>query len=272
MFIELIIAALSMGLLGSLHCVGMCGPIILSIPWSNTQKALQISLYHVGRATTYVIMGALVGGVGQLFLPKDIGVWPALISGSVLILVFIVQSFPSWFQNTVFPTSSVSTYFRKFLKMESVFSRFFMGMVNGILPCGMVYSALAVAILYHNALYSGLFMFIFGIGTSPLLILLSRIKMALSKYPFFKREKTIRFALLILGLLVILRGAGLGIPMVSPKRNCCASNHSVINLSDQSPSVINSSNQSLRDQTFRFILWIDHAVIDCVAIDLTKSD
>jgi sulfite exporter TauE/SafE len=206
MFIEIFIAALSMGILGSLHCVGMCGPIILSIPWSNTQKALQISLYHVGRATTYAIMGALVGGVGQLILPRDIGVWPALISGSVLILVFLVQSFPSWFKNTVFPTSSVATYFRKFLKMESVFSRFFMGMVNGILPCGMVYSALAVAILYHNALHSGLFMFIFGIGTSPLLVLLSRIKMALSKYPFFKREKTIRFALLILGWLVILRG------------------------------------------------------------------
>ena len=247
MFIELIIAALSMGLLGSLHCVGMCGPIIVSIPWSNTQKALQISLYHFGRATTYALMGAAVGGVGQLFLPKDIGVWPALISGSVLILVFIAQSFPSLFQNTVFPALSVATYFRKFLKMESVFSRFFMGMVNGILPCGMVYSALAVAILYHNALYSGLFMFIFGIGTSPLLVLLSRIKMYLSKYPFFKREKTIRFALLILGLLIILRGAGLGIPMLSPKRNCCASNHSVINLSDQllsnqSPSVINPTD------------------------------
>jgi sulfite exporter TauE/SafE len=174
-------------------------------------------------------MGALVGGVGQLILPRDIGVWPALISGSVLILVFIVQSFPSWFQNTAFPASSFATYFRKFLKMESVFSRFFMGMVNGILPCGMVYSALAVAILYHNTLYSGLFMFLFGVGTSPLLVLLSRIKMALSKYPFFKREKTIRFALLILGLLVILRGANLGIPMISPKQNCCA-----INLSDQS--------------------------------------
>ena len=206
MSIELIIAALSMGLLGSLHCVGMCGPIILSIPWSNTQKALQISLYHVGRATTYAIMGALVGGIGQLFLPKDLGVWPALISGSVLVLVFLAQSFPTVLQNNRFPASSIARFFRSFLKMDSVFSSFFMGMVNGILPCGMVYSALAVAILYHNALYSGLFMFIFGIGTSPLLILLSRIKMYLSKYPFFKREKTIRFALLILGLLVILRG------------------------------------------------------------------
>ena len=206
MFIELFIAALTMGLLGSLHCVGMCGPIIMSIPWSNTQKALQISLYHVGRATTYAIMGALVGGIGQLFLPKDLGVWPALISGSVLVLVFLAQSFPTVLQNNRFPASSIARFFRSFLKMDSVFSSFFMGMVNGILPCGMVYSALAVAILYHNALYSGLFMFIFGIGTSPLLILLSRIKMYLSKYPFFKREKTIRFALLILGLLVILRG------------------------------------------------------------------
>ena len=267
MFIEVFIAALTMGLVGSLHCVGMCGPIIISIPWSNTQKALQISLYHIGRATTYAIMGALVGGVGQLFLPKDLGVWPALISGTILILVFLAQSFPTVFQNNRFPASSIAKFFRSFLKMESVFSRFFMGMVNGILPCGMVYSALAVAIHYHNALYSGLFMLLFGIGTSPMLVLLSRIKMYLSKYPFFKREKTIRFALLILGMLVILRGAGLGIPMISPKRNCCA-----INLSDQSPSVINSSNQSLRDQSFRFILWIDHAVIDCAAIDLTKSD
>lgn len=223
MFIELFIAALTMGIVGSLHCVGMCGPIILSIPWSNTQKALQISLYHVGRATTYAIMGALVGGVGQLFLPKDLGVWPALISGSVLVLVFLAQSFPRVLQNNRFPASSIAGFFRSFLKMDSVFSRFFMGMVNGILPCGMVYSALAVAILYHNALYSGLFMFLFGIGTSPLLVLLSRIKMYLSKYPFFKREKTIRFALLILGLLIILRGANLGIPMISPKVNtCCA--------------------------------------------------
>ena len=223
MFIELFIAALTMGIVGSLHCVGMCGPIILSIPWSNTQKALQISLYHVGRATTYAIMGAAVGSVGQLFLPKDLGVWPALISGSVLVLVFLAQSFPTVLQNNRFPASSIARFFRSFLKMDSVFSRFFMGMVNGILPCGMVYSALAVAILYHNALYSGLFMFLFGIGTSPLLVLLSRIKMYLSKYPFFKREKTIRFALLILGLLIILRGAGLGIPMISPKvTTCCA--------------------------------------------------
>jgi sulfite exporter TauE/SafE len=223
MFIELFIAALTMGIVGSLHCVGMCGPIIMSIPWSNTQKALQISLYHVGRATTYAIMGALVGGVGQLFLPKDLGVWPALISGSVLVLVFLAQSFPTVLQNNRFPASSIARFFRSFLKMDSVFSRFFMGLVNGILPCGMVYSALAVAILYHNALYSGLFMFLFGIGTSPLLVLLSRIKMYLSKYPFFKREKTIRFALLLLGLLIILRGAGLGIPMLSPKVNtCCA--------------------------------------------------
>jgi sulfite exporter TauE/SafE len=195
----------------------------MSIPWSNTQKALQISLYHVGRATTYAIMGALVGGVGQLFLPKDLGVWPALISGSVLVLVFLAQSFPTVLQNNRFPASSIARFFRSFLKMDSVFSRFFMGMVNGILPCGMVYSALAVAIIYHNALYSGVFMFLFGIGTSPLLVLLSRIKMYLSKYPFFKREKTIRFALLILGLLIILRGAGLGIPMLSPKvTTCCA--------------------------------------------------
>ena len=240
MFIELIIAALTMGIVGSLHCVGMCGPIIMSIPWSNSQKALQISLYHVGRATTYAIMGALVGGVGQLFLPKDLGVWPALISGSVLVLVFLAQSFPTVLQNNRFPASSIAGFFRSFLKMESVFSRFFMGMVNGILPCGMVYSALAVAILYHNALYSGLFMFLFGIGTSPLLVLLSRIKMYLSKYPFFKREKTIRFALLILGLLIILRGAGLGIPMLSPKRNCCA-----INLSDQSDFVRSIAMQSV---------------------------
>lgn len=226
MFIELFIAALSMGLVGSLHCVGMCGPIIVSIPWSNKQKAIQITLYHIGRATTYSIMGVAVGSVGQLFLPKDIGVWPALISGSVLILVFFVQTFPTVFRFMQFPSSAIAGYFRSFLKMENPFSRFFMGMVNGILPCGMVYSALAVAILYHNALYSGLFMFLFGIGTSPLLVLLSRIKMALSKYPFFKREKTIRFALLILGLLIVLRGANLGIPMISPrvkaKQSCCS--------------------------------------------------
>ena len=232
MYIEGIIAGFMFGLVGSLHCAAMCGPIVVSIPWTTNKKGQQILFYHLGRIFTYALMGVAVGLLGKVLWPKTIGIWPSLISAFVLIAVFIVQSFPKYFQTGGGFFARFTGMFRKHVKKDRLISRFFLGMLNGILPCGMVYMALAasLAVSTKDAGSSALFMLAFGVGTSPLLVFLQRFKMFLSKYPFFRKEKTVRYALLILGLLFLLRGAQLGIPYVSPVMkkgtpSCCAPSH-----------------------------------------------
>lgn len=232
MYIESIAAGFMFGLIGSLHCAAMCGPIVVSIPWSSNKKGQQILLYHLGRISTYALMGVAVGILGKVLWPKTIGIWPSIISALVLIAVFVVQSFPKLFNTGNGFIGRFSNLFRKHIKKDNLLSRYFMGMLNGILPCGMVYMALAasLAVSTKDAGSSALFMLAFGVGTSPLLVFLQRFKMFLSKYPFFRKEKTVRYALLVLGLLFLLRGAQLGIPYVSPVMKkgtpaCCASSH-----------------------------------------------
>lgn len=232
MYIESIAAGFMFGLVGSLHCAAMCGPIVVSIPWSTNKKGQQILFYHLGRILTYTLMGMAVGLLGKVLWPKTIGIWPSLISAFVLIAVFIVQSFPKYFQTGGGFFTKFTGMFRKQVKKDRLISRLFLGMLNGILPCGMVYMALAasLAVSTKDAGSSALFMLAFGLGTSPLLVFLQRFKMFLSKYPFFRKEKTVRYALLILGLLFLLRGAQLGIPYVSPVMkkgtpSCCAPSH-----------------------------------------------
>jgi sulfite exporter TauE/SafE len=229
MFIEIAIAAFILGITSSLHCVGMCGPLLLSIPWHSSKKKLEIGIYHLGRLLTYGILGGIVGFLGEQIFPKNLGSWPATISGFILVFIFIIQSLPRNKKANNFYFKTFQNLFKKQISSSTPWSRFLLGMINGILPCGMVYLALAMASHYHGSVQGFTFMFLFGLATSPLLVFLQSIKALLGKLSFFQRERTIRFAFLILGLLFILRGANLGIPFFSPKtseKSCCSTHSS----------------------------------------------
>lgn len=213
--------AFLMGLLGSLHCAVMCGPLMLSLPLekSNYFKAsLQLLLYQFGRVLTYTLMGLALGWLGNSLLfftnQQNLG----LIIGIVLIVFAFLQLTGQYQQKLgAFQANLVSPISKL---MGKVFGMplwgFFAGLLNGLIPCGMVYLALATALNTATVRDGGMFMFLFGLGTVPLMLLISLGGIYLKKYIRFNSRKLVPWFMLFMGLLFALRAANLGIPFLSP--------------------------------------------------------
>lgn len=213
--------AVLMGLFGSLHCAVMCGPIMLGMPFqkkSFLQSSLQLLLYQFGRILIYTFLGLAVGAVGssikifsnQKVLSLTIGI--ILIVFTALRLSRFTQFRFSKIQNKLLnPISKLmSEAFN--LRLLGLFT----GMLNGLIPCGMVYLALATALNTGSVTSGGTFMFLFGLGTTPLMMI-SMSRIYLKKYIRFNSQQLIPWFMLAIGVLFILRSADLGIPFISPK-------------------------------------------------------
>ena len=226
-----IIGGLSIGFMGSFHCIGMCGPLALSLPVNHLNawhKNTAILLYNIGRAFTYGALGVAFGLIGQSFTFFKIQQWLSIIVG-VLMLVFIIYSLFGHV-NTNFInklTNQVQFKLSHYLSNKnSSFAFFNIGLLNGLLPCGLVYVAIAASIATGNVMQSSLFMFSFGLGTMPIMV----FTMMIGKFISLNTRKVIRkispYAMMLVALMLILRGLNLGVPYVSPKQekekmSCC---------------------------------------------------
>ncbi len=225
-------AGFLMGVLGSLHCIGMCGPIALALPIHTTDKRMRLLgalLYNSGRVVTYSLLGALVGMLGAAF--NLAGLQQALSIGSGIMLVVLIL-FPLIFRKITSGRAwitipyvhtlkqSIAVQFKKY----TFSSLFVIGLLNGLLPCGLVSLAIIGAIATGDTMQSSLYMALFGLGTLPLMVLLivSKNYIPLNIKKVF--QKTVPVFVCSLGLLLILRGMNLGIPFVSPAedKSCCA--------------------------------------------------
>lgn len=217
-----IAAGFFMGLLGSFHCVGMCGPIALALPVGNAGKWKRlwyILLYNFGRAVTYAFLGALFGIVGAQFF---IGGYQQLLSIvlGVLILVFLffAKYLPS---NTGFLnkyTQKLKQALSALFKSEKQFYTFFLiGILNGFLPCGLVYMAIAGAIATGSIIHSATFMAVFGLGTLPIMFAVTVLGKYISVQWRNKMRKMVPVFIGIMAVLLIVRGLNLGIPYLSPE-------------------------------------------------------
>ncbi len=218
------ISALLLGLFGSFHCAGMCGPIALALPLhdhSAGNKVLGGTIYNIGRTLTYGMMGAVFGllgqGAGLLGLQQKISV----LMGGLMILTVL---FPALFRSgqAAGKWSRAIGHLRqqmgKFLSVRSFSSLFFIGLLNGLLPCGLVYIAIAGAVASGNIVHGTLYMVLFGLGTIPMMLALTLAGNMLSM-SFRKRiNKIISLLVVVIGILFILRGLSLGIPFLSPPR------------------------------------------------------
>lgn len=218
------LAAFAIGALGSFHCIGMCGPIALSVPMAGQTGlagVLRALAYNLGRIATYATLGLIVGFLGQQLMFGNFQQGLSIAVG-VLILLFLLL--PKNISKRFDPTS---TFAQLFLKLKSTFKGLFkshsiggplaLGLINGLLPCGLVYVGLAGALALGNPLQSAQFMAAFGLGTAPVMITIIFIGDLISLKWRTKIRKLMPVMFAVMGVLFILRGMNLGIPYISPK-------------------------------------------------------
>ncbi len=220
---EILISGLLLGLMGSFHCVGMCGPIALSLPLGGNnifQKITGAILYNIGRTITYAIMGAFFGLIGKGFQLAGFQKWVSILMGSFMIAAILV---PSLFRkiNTGegLPfAKSVRKGIQKMFTKRSFGGLFIIGLLNGLLPCGLVYLAIAGAIGTGDVYLSIVFMILFGLGTLPLMLVVSMAGNLLSLAIRNRINKVMTYVVVLIGIIFILRGLSLGIPYLSPPK------------------------------------------------------
>lgn len=224
------------GFFGGAHCIGMCGPIALALPMSRQGNAAKISggiFYNLGRATTYLLLGLIFGLVGAGFKMSGIQQWVSIAAGAIMILSVLIPMISGS------RTITVKQDFLGFMKIKKALSKlignpkghavFLTGVLNGFLPCGLVYIALGGALVSSSVMESGWFMFMFGLGTLPYLFALIYFGNTIKGKLFESLRNFIPIFIILLGILFILRGLNLGIPYISPAfgaeggmvKSCC---------------------------------------------------
>lgn len=216
--------ALVLGLLGSFHCAGMCGPIALAIPLDNRNwpaRILSSFTYNSGRVVTYAFMGSIFGLVGKGLALGGIQQWVSIAMGIIMILSVF---FPYLFRNSVkingfvySMTNKLKTRFRSLFAQRSYTSLFMIGLLNGFLPCGLVYIAIAGAIVASEVYKGAIYMAIFGLGTIPIMLAISVLGNVISVNFRNRMRRVVPVFIILVGILFILRGSNLGIPYISPK-------------------------------------------------------
>jgi sulfite exporter TauE/SafE len=211
------------GLISSFHCIGMCGPIAMMLPVDRnnaSKKATQVLTYHIGRLTAYGTIGIIFGLVGKGFFIAGIQQNLSIFIGVAMIAVILIPEkiFAKYnFSKPVFVLiSKIKATLGSQFRNKSYKSLFTIGLLNGFLPCGMVYVALFGAIAMQDASFGVLYMVLFGLGTVPMMSSVVYINSYLTIPIRNKIQKVIPYVAVIIGVLFILRGLGLGIPYVSP--------------------------------------------------------
>lgn len=214
--------AFAMGVFSSLHCIGMCGPIALATPVINhsfyTQLLSRI-LYNSGRMVSYMIIGTIAGTVGYIFVLGGLQQWISIIAGLLILLwVILPRTNPeNWklIQNLRI-VKLLRNMIGKLLKRKKYSTIFLIGVLNGFIPCGMVYMALVGAMATSNVYSGSLFMLFFALGTWPFMLILTSAWELINQNFKSKSKKIIPYMVGLVGILLIVRGVGLGIPYLSP--------------------------------------------------------
>lgn len=219
----MLFSAFILGLLGSFHCVGMCGPIAFMLPVdrnNSLKKVLQIGIYHFGRLLAYSIIGLVFGLIGKSLYLFGFQQQLSIFIGVLMILVVLIpqKTFNKYnFSKPIYRIiSKVKSSLGSAMKRKTLDTFLTIGFLNGFLPCGLVYMAVFAAIAGGNALNGSLYMAFFGLGTIPLMTTAIYFSQFLKGTARQKIQKAIPVFVIIIGALFIIRGLGLGIPYLSP--------------------------------------------------------
>jgi uncharacterized protein len=211
--------ALILGLAGSLHCAGMCGPLALALPAPAGGPVARVAnrmLYNLGRVATYGLIGLLFGVFGKALALAGVQRWFSIGMGAVLLLGVIAGRLEGWSRPLAVPVGKLKTALGALLRQRSMWAIFLIGLLNGLLPCGLVYVAAAAAVTTGGILSAIKYMLVFGFGTTPMMLALSLAGGWLPASVRLRFQKIIPACVALVAVLLILRGLGLGIPYRSP--------------------------------------------------------
>lgn len=218
-----LLTAFSVGILGSFHCIGMCGAIAFSLPLKEQNWYSKLwggLLYNLGRISIYSLLGALLGLLGQ---GVSFAGFQQSLSIFLGIFILMVLLFPKYVQGQKNNNSTlaqlqlwVRTQMGRLFKNNSSWALYCIGLLNGLLPCGLVYAALAGAIATGQTLGGAFYMLFFGLGTLPMMILASQFRSFISINIRNKMRQIVPFFIGTMAVLFIIRGLNLGIPYLSP--------------------------------------------------------
>jgi len=209
----------TIGLFGSLHCIGMCGPIAMALPMQknhNLNLAINGLLYNIGRTLTYGILGLVIGFFGAGLFWAGLQKWISIATGIGLLLIVLLSIDPDQKINSIKWLNNAYLLLKKALgktlRHSSSSALFISGILNGLLPCGLVYLALATALTAGSLWNSALVMFSFGVGTIPLMLALILVgnKVHSSYRPFFRKLYPV--FLILLAFWFIYRGIHFYLP------------------------------------------------------------
>lgn len=214
--------AFFIGFFGSAHCIGMCGPLAFAIPspqgkwWHVVADKV---IYNLGRVVSYTLIGLLFGFIGRQLWISGLQSAISLFSGMLIILAGISKLYHIRVKNNrlaakVFqPVNALLGY-----ALKHRAGHFIIGALNGFLPCGFVYLALVGAINAGSPIAAGRFMFLFGMGTFPLMLAATISAGFVSPVVRRKINNVMPYLMVCLGLWFVLRGLNLNIPYISPAK------------------------------------------------------
>lgn len=212
--------AFLLGFVGSAHCAGMCGPLALALPpTGNTRAHFLVGrvAYNAGRILTYAALGALFGLLGRTFALAGLQRWVSLTAGALILLGLLLS--PKLGSGVALARGAgwLKAALGTLLRRRALSSLFGIGLLNGLLPCGLVYAACAGATASDHTLHGVAYMIVFGLGTLPMMLAISVAGQKVHLTLRFKLQRLIPASVAIVGTLLLLRGMALGIPYLSPK-------------------------------------------------------
>lgn len=218
----LFLTAFITGLVSSLHCAGMCGPIAFALPKHiNSISHLWFTrlMYNAGRIFSYALLGAIIGTFGFQLKLAGFQQSVSIFAGITILTITILKLFLPKIANKMELNFWGYKWFGKLFRSKNNASFFLIGAFNGLLPCGFVYVALIASLAMQSALQGALFMTLFGLGTFPMMFAISMLGQIVN---LKVRQQVNRFVpafAIIFACFFILRGLNLGIPFLSPQIN-----------------------------------------------------
>lgn len=203
------------GFLGSLHCMGMCGPLAMAVPVPAGKRSVGILLYNIGRTATYMLLGLIFSTVGASIQLSGMQQYFAMGLGVALLLFTFVPIAGKKLEKSIYASGllhslrqNISAQFRQ----KSYRSTLLVGVLNGLLPCGMVYLAIAGAITSGDPFAGVVYMAIFSLGTMPAMVCMMSFRRLIPKK---LKLNYVMLLSLVLGLVLLYRGTAMELPEIS---------------------------------------------------------